>query len=65
MNTLYVKDMTCGHCKARVMQVLKSVDPAAKVEIDLATKAVHVESACPLPELTQAVAEAGYPAKAE
>jgi len=63
MNTLYVKDMTCGHCKARVTQALKNVDPAAKVDIDLSKKEVRVESVCPLPDLTKALAEAGYPAK--
>ncbi len=64
MYELKVKDMTCGHCKARVTQALKSVDPAAKVDIDLSRKEVRVESTCPLPQLTEALAEAGYPAKA-
>jgi len=64
MNTLYVKDMTCGRCKARVIQALKSIDPTAKVDIDLSKKEVRVESVCPLPDLTKALAEAGYPAKA-
>jgi len=64
MSTLYVKDMTCGHCKARVIQALKSIDPTAKVDIDLSKKEVRVESVCPLPDLTKALAEAGYPAKA-
>lgn len=63
MYELKVEDMTCGHCQARVTQALKSVDPDAKVDIDLARREVRVDSACALPELTGALAEAGYPAQ--
>lgn len=63
MYELKVEDMTCSHCKARVTQVLKTIDPDARVEIDLTRREVSVESACDLPELTDALAEAGYPAK--
>jgi copper chaperone CopZ len=63
MYELKVEDMTCGHCMSRVTQALKSVDPAAKLDIDLKTRQVRIESACELLELTDALAEAGYPAQ--
>ena len=62
MYQMKVKDMTCGHCKARVTQALMGVDPDALVEVDLKHQQVRVESACDLPELTDALAAAGYPA---
>ena len=62
MYDLKVNDMTCGHCMSRVTQTVKSVDATAKVEIDLAQKHVRIDSACELADLTEALAEAGYPA---
>lgn len=62
MYELKVDNMTCGRCRAHVTAALKSVDPDAKVEIDLKSREVRVESACALPELTEALAGAGYPA---
>lgn len=62
MYELKVENMTCGRCRAHVTEALKAVDPDAKVEIDPQSREVHVESACALPELTGALAGAGYPA---
>lgn len=62
MYELKVDNMTCGRCRAHVTETLKSVDPDAKVEIDSKSREVRVESACALPELTGALAGAGYPA---
>ncbi len=63
MHALKVEGMTCGHCVARVTQAVKSVDPAARVEIDLASKQLRLESGCELADITEALAEAGYPAR--
>lgn len=59
-----LENMTCGHCRARVTQALKSVDPQARVEVDLGRRQVRVTTASPLSELTDALADAGYPASA-
>jgi copper chaperone CopZ len=63
MYELKVEDMTCGHCMSRVTKAVKSVDPLARIQIDLQQKRVRIESAFGLTELTDAMAEAGYPAK--
>lgn len=63
MYELKVENMTCGHCMSRVTKAVKSVDPVAKLDIDLTTRQVRIESACELPDLTDALAEAGYPAQ--
>lgn len=62
MYQMNVENMTCGHCKTRVTQALKTVDPDAKIEIELTRRQVRVHSAHDLSELTEALADAGYPA---
>lgn len=57
-----VPDMTCGHCKAAVEKAVASVDPAARVRVDLASREVEVESQAPAPAVIAALAAAGYSA---
>ncbi len=63
MYNFEVKDMTCGHCVATVEKAVKSVDGSAKVNIDLGTHAVRVESDKPATEFAAAIAGAGYTGK--
>jgi len=55
-----VEAMSCGHCVRAVTEAIRAADPAAKVDVDLTSKAVRVESSRPRAELAQALAEAGY-----
>ena len=54
-------DMSCGHCASTVTQACRLVDPAAKVEVDLSSKKVKVESGESRAEFVEALTEAGYP----
>ena len=56
-----VQAMSCGHCVSAVSQTIKAMDPAARVEVDLANKKVKIESEESPARLAQALAEAGYP----
>jgi copper chaperone len=58
-------DMSCGHCVAAITEALKAADAQAGIQIDLATKIAHVDSAQPRETLAAALAEAGYPAAPE
>ena len=60
MYEFQVNDMTCGHCVATVEKAVKSVDGAARVEIDLAAHAVKIESDEPAQHFSKAIQEAGY-----
>lgn len=60
-----VKDMSCGHCVARVTAAVKSVDAQAQVVIDLPAKRVQIESARDAAHLAAALAAAGYPPEAK
>lgn len=61
MYELTVDGMSCGHCVGRVTKSVQSVDEAAKVEVDLASKKVKVDSQADLERIAAAIDEAGYP----
>ncbi len=63
MYELKVENMTCGHCVSRVTEAVKSVDPAAKVTVDLPSKLVRIDSVKNIEDLSAAMEEAGYPAQ--
>ena len=56
-----VQAMSCGHCVSTVTQTILQVDPQAKVEVDLVSKKVKIESREDRSRLAAALAEAGYP----
>lgn len=60
MLNFQVNDMTCSHCVGTVEKAVKNADPAAKVSIDLATKAVRIDSAQPATTFARALEDAGY-----
>jgi copper chaperone len=57
-----VTGMTCGHCVAAVTEEVSKLDHVSRVEIDLASGAVTVESEGPVDPVAfaAAVTEAGY-----
>lgn len=62
MTEFNVEGMSCAHCVSMVTKTLKALDPQAKVEVDLASKKVKVESTEDREILAAALTEAGYPA---
>ena len=62
MTELHVQNMTCGHCVSAVTSAIKSIDPKAEVQVDLRSGRVRVEGTSRLPDLVNALEEAGYPA---
>lgn len=61
MYQLQVENMSCGHCVSAVTKAVQAIDATAKVEVDLASKTVKIDSATPLAPLKSAIADAGYP----
>lgn len=61
-HTYTVTGMTCDHCRRAVTAELEQVDGVSRVDVDLATGTVTVESAQALdPDVVAAaVDEAGY-----
>ncbi|CAN5260656.1 hypothetical protein BH11PSE11_BH11PSE11_16030 [soil metagenome] len=63
MFELQVEGMSCKHCISKVTSAIRKVDDAAKVDVELSTGKVRVESAAEIEEISDAISEAGYPAK--
>jgi len=61
MYQLQVENMSCGHCVGSVTKAVQGIDPAAQVQIDLASKSVKVESFGTLDSIKAAIVDAGYP----
>ena len=60
MITLHVEGMSCGHCVRAVTQAIQALDPAAKVEVDLAARTVKAETGLARDAVAAAIAEEGY-----
>ena len=60
MYELQVEGMTCNHCVAAVTRSVKEIDAGAKVDIDLATRKVRIDSTAHVDDIKSAVTEAGY-----
>lgn len=56
-----VPAISCSHCVGMVTEALKQADPQARVEVDLASKSVTVDSTRDRATLSAALTEAGYP----
>ena len=56
-----VNAMSCNHCVGFVTDTIKALDPQARVDVDLDSKKVKVESNQDRARIAQALAEAGYP----
>lgn len=61
-STYTVTGMTCGHCVQAVQSEIGKIDGVTKVDVDLASGRVTVDSAAPVPAdaVAAAVDEAGY-----
>ena len=64
MYELTVEGMSCGHCVDRVTKTVQGLDAHAKVEIDLPTGKVRIDSRAGLEQIAAAIDEAGYPVTA-
>jgi len=60
MYELQVEGMTCGGCVRSVTKSVQSVDSNAKVDVDLQSKKVRVDTQASLEAVTSAISDAGY-----
>lgn len=63
MQVFEIQSMSCGGCASRVAQAIKSLDAQAKIEIDVPTRTVRIETTEARASIATALAEAGYPPK--
>jgi copper chaperone len=61
MFSLKVSGMTCGGCINAVTRAVQSQDPQAKVQADLATQTVSLETSLSKTQASQLISDAGFP----
>ena len=61
MMTLKVSGMTCGGCINAVTRAVQAQVPQAKVEADLATQTVNLETSLTPTQASQLITDAGFP----
>ena len=61
MFTLKVSGMTCGGCINAVTRAIQVKDPQAKVQADLATQVVSLETSLSPEMAAELIADAGFP----
>ena len=63
MQTFKVDGMTCGGCVGAVTRAVQTVDKDAKVEVDLASKTVKVDSIVSPLQIIDVITNAGFEAR--
>ena len=63
MPSFNIPGMTCGHCKSSVEKAISELDGAAKVNVDLDTHNVDVETQVGTDAIVAALKTAGYEAE--
>jgi copper chaperone len=58
---LKVSGMTCGGCINAVTRAIQAQDPQAKVQADLATQVVSLETSLSLDLAAELITDAGFP----
>lgn len=60
----HITTMTCGGCARSVTKTIHSVDATAKVEIDIESQRVEINTLAPREQIVSALTGAGFaPAK--
>jgi copper chaperone len=60
MLSFQIPNMTCGHCVRAVTEAVQAADPAAKVQADLPSHRVEVETSAEREAVAARLVEAGY-----
>ena len=55
-----IPTMTCGHCSGVVTKTVQAVDPRARLEIDLPSRRVRIQTEADPAALAAALAAEGY-----
>ncbi|WP_114638311.1 heavy-metal-associated domain-containing protein [Polynucleobacter necessarius] len=61
MLSLKVSGMTCGGCINAVTRAVQAQDPGARVQADLVTQIVQLETTLSLAQVSQLITDAGFP----
>ncbi len=60
MYQFQIPNMSCGHCVKAVTAAVQAADPQARVQVDLPTHQVQVQTQVPREAVVAQLTEAGY-----
>ncbi|MCA1441686.1 heavy-metal-associated domain-containing protein [Ensifer sp. IC4062] len=60
MHRYKIDEMSCGHCVSTIEKAIRTIDPVAKLEANLGTKEVRVETTAESSVIAEALKAAGY-----
>lgn len=63
MQAFEIQSMTCGGCASHVTRAVKGLDPQARIEVDLKSRTVRIDTTEDRPSVMAVLTEAGYPPK--
>lgn len=63
MQTFEIQSMTCGSCAGRIARAIKDLDAQAKVEVDMPTRTVRIDTTEDRASVVAALVDAEYPPK--
>ncbi|QHS11441.1 heavy-metal-associated domain-containing protein [Sinimarinibacterium sp. NLF-5-8] len=61
---LFLDDMTCGGCVRAVTKTVQTLDASARVQADVETKRVTLQTQAAREQVIAALTEAGFPPRA-
>lgn len=61
MYEFQVEKMTCGGCANGVKRSVQGIDSSAKVDVDLSSRTVRVDTEVDIDRVKAVIIEAGYP----
>ena len=61
MLSLKVSGMTCGGCINAVTRAIQAQDPQAKIQVDLASQIVNLETSLSEEKAAELIPDAGFP----
>ena len=62
---LWIGNMKCGGCARGVTAIIQDIDPNAKIDIDLATKVISIDTIASVEQMRASLAKGGFPAQVQ
>lgn len=62
---LWIVNMKCGGCARGVTAIIQDIDPNAKIDIDLATKVISIDTIANIEQMRASLAKGGFLAQVQ
>jgi len=62
---LWIVNMKCGGCARGMTAIIQDIDPNAKIDIDLATKVISIDTIASVEQMRASLAKGGFIAQVQ